>query len=416
MPPQKPSPHRFIAPAPPSSSTQTPKPKPKSNLRHAVSAHTHTQQASPQLQLKRITPAKRFVVAPVRAGDVVTPRAARDRVEERGGSGETGAAYAPRAKAGRKLTRVESIEEQSSPSRAEEEGELGVLRSVEDEDMSDDDDDDDDDYDDDRWQKDTAVPLPRQQVSPEDEEQDDGDTELLLEPGPRPKRRRTSPPSPTPSAVRAASPAHPKTPLPPPSHRFRLPAPTFTSPIPFSAISTTPSAAAGATPTRPSFLLPHHNNPPSPSKPPAPLPEIFSPSRKTGKHLPGGLAQTVRGWLIEAATTAQASVAASSRSREDGVRLRVRIAELGDKGQEADCFAGGVVLARGQTEPGMYNASRVGEGMGQPGTRLLLAGQGGARGAGVKVRVGDVVGVKAPTWDVDVGGEKWVVGVEWMVL
>jgi hypothetical protein len=32
------------------------------------------------------------------------------------------------------------------------------------------------------------------------------------------------------------------------------------------------------------------------------------------------------------------------------------------------------------------------------------------------VRVGDVVGVKAPTWVVDVGGEKWVVGVEWMVL
>lgn len=98
------------------------------------------------------------------------------------------------------------------------------------------------------------------------------------------------------------------------------------------------------------------------------------------------------------------------------MRLRVRIAELGNKGQEADCFAGAVVLARGQTEPGMYNASRVGEGMEQLGTRLLLAGQGGARGAGVKVRVGDVVGVKAPTWVVDVGGEKWVVGVEWMVL
>jgi hypothetical protein len=36
--------------------------------------------------------------------------------------------------------------------------------------------------------------------------------------------------------------------------------------------------------------------------------------------------------------------------------------------------------------------------------------------AGVKVRVGDVVGVKAPTWDIHVGGEKWVVGVEWVVL
>lgn len=99
------------------------------------------------------------------------------------------------------------------------------------------------------------------------------------------------------------------------------------------------------------------------------------------------------------------------------MRLRVRVAELGNKGREVDCFVGGVVLARGTTEPGMYNASRVGEGTEEFGTRLLLAGQGGVRGAaGVKVRVGDVVGVKAPTWDIDVGGEKWVVGVEWMVL
>lgn len=82
-----------------------------------------------------------------------------------------------------------------------------------------------------------------------------------------------------------------------------------------------------------------------------------------------------------------------------------------------DCFVGGVVLARGTTEPGLYNASRVGEGTEEFGTRLLLAGQGGVRGAaGVKVRVGDVVGVKAPTWDIHVGGEKWVVGVEWVVL
>lgn len=407
MPLQKPSPHRFIAPAAPPS-TQTPKPKPKSNLRHAISAHTPKPGSSEPLRFKKITPAKRFVVAPVPAGHVGTPHAAPER-------GETETAHAARAKAGRKLTRVESIEEtsqsQSSPLRAgdEEEGELGILRSVEDQGMSDDDN---------GGQRETTAPHPHQQVSPEVGDEDDSDTELLFEPGPRPKRRRTSPPSPTPNAIRAASPAPPKTPLPPPSHRFRLPPPTFTTPAPFSAIPTTPSTtAAGATPSRPSFLLPRHNNPLSPSKPPAPLPEIFSPSRKTAKYIPGGLAQTVQGWLIEAATTAQASAAGTSRSREDGVRLRVRVAELGNKGREVDCFVGGVVLARGTTEPGMYNASRVGEGTEEFGTRLLLAGQGGVRGAaGVKVRVGDVVGVKAPTWDIDVGGEKWVVGVEWMVL
>ena len=99
------------------------------------------------------------------------------------------------------------------------------------------------------------------------------------------------------------------------------------------------------------------------------------------------------------------------------MRLRVWLTELGNRGLEVDCFAGAVVLARGQTESGMYNASRAGEGVEEFETRLLLAGQGGVRGAaGVRVRVGDVVGVKAPTWDVDVGGEKWVVCVEWVVL
>lgn len=421
MPPQKPSPHRFIAPAPPPS-TQTPKPKPKSKLRHVISARKHTPQASPQLQLKKTTPAKRFVVAPVRAGDVGTPRAAPDWVEERRASGEPGTAHTPRAKAGRKLVRVESIEEasqsqsQSSPLRArdEEKGEeLEIMRSVEDEGMSDDND---------VGQRDTTATLPHQQVPSENEDEDADDTELLFEPGPRPKRRRTSPPSPTPNAVRAASPAPPKTPLPPPSHRFRLPAPPFTTPTPFSAVPTTPSTTttttvAGATPTRPSFLLPRHNNPLSPSKPPAPLPEIFSPSRKTGKYIPGGLAQTVQSWLIEAATTAQTSTGGSSRSRSDGVRLRVRVAELGNRGLEVDCFVGSVVLARGTMELELKNASRGEEGTEVLASRMLLAGQGGVRSAaGVKVRVGDVVGVKAPTWDVDVGGERWAVCVEWVVL
>jgi hypothetical protein len=26
------------------------------------------------------------------------------------------------------------------------------------------------------------------------------------------------------------------------------------------------------------------------------------------------------------------------------------------------------------------------------------------------------VGIRAPMWDVDVGAEKWVVGVDWVVL
>jgi hypothetical protein len=47
----------------------------------------------------------------------------------------------------------------------------------------------------------------------------------------------------------------------------------------------------------------------------------------------------------------------------------------------------------------------------------LLAGQGGARGTGgVKLRIGGSVGIRAPMWDIDVGGETWLVGVDWVVL
>lgn len=43
----------------------------------------------------------------------------------------------------------------------------------------------------------------------------------------------------------------------------------------------------------------------------------------------------------------------------------------------------------------------------------ILAGKG--RGDGV-VEVGSVVGIKEPTWEVEVEREKWRVGVEWKVL
>lgn len=139
--------------------------------------------------------------------------------------------------------------------------------------------------------------------------------------------------------------------------------------------------------------------------------------------------------------------------RGDGVRLRVRVTFLGGTGtgtgtggrygdgeemrescadadgkgeetrardatSEVECFAGGVVLAAGETDAGMYNASRNVGGGTQHGVRMLLAGQGGVRGVagGVRLRVGDVVGVRAPTWEVDVGGEVWVVAVDWAVL
>ena len=131
-------------------------------------------------------------------------------------------------------------------------------------------------------------------------------------------------------------------------------------------------------------------------------------------------------WIVEAAGAGFAAASAGlvwagerERERDDGVRVRVRIAGFGGgAAAEVECFPGSVVFARGYVEAGVCNASRALGLIGaEEGLRLLLAGQGGARGAGgIKLRVGGLVGVRAPTWDVEVGGEKWTVGVDWVVL
>jgi hypothetical protein len=136
----------------------------------------------------------------------------------------------------------------------------------------------------------------------------------------------------------------------------------------------------------------------------------------------------VTSWIIETANTGFAvqdrGGVVWGRDKEAGVKLRIRVSSLsrgGDethKEDEVECYAGSVVFARGDAEPGMYNASRAGSTGGEDGlTRIMLAGQGGARASGgVLVKAGSVVGIRAPMWDVDVGKEKWTVAVDWVLL
>ena len=132
--------------------------------------------------------------------------------------------------------------------------------------------------------------------------------------------------------------------------------------------------------------------------------------------------------MIETANTGFAaqdrSGAATGRDKEDGVKLRIRVSSLSRGGgrsrsaEEVECYAGGIVFARGDTEAGMYNASRT-ESVdgGHTPMRVLLAGQGGARSSGgVLVKTGSGIGIRAPMWDVDVGEEKWTVVVDWVLL
>lgn len=148
--------------------------------------------------------------------------------------------------------------------------------------------------------------------------------------------------------------------------------------------------------------------------------------------MPGGLASTVQTWIVETANTGYAAQTRGDvvwgRNKDDGVKLRVRISGIRngtrDSGVEGDaeCYSGDAVFAIGEVETGTWSTHNPLKALGSMGDdggsiRMMLAGRGGARGAsGVKIRVGSLLGVRTPMWDVDIGGEKWVVGVDWVVL
>jgi hypothetical protein len=407
MPTHTPSPHRFLATNPPAAPAA--RQKPPTNLRKTFTFPTPKPTAAVcdkiEAESKKVTPAKRFVLPPHRR----TPSAEEDKKGKNHEAAPWLTAHAqltPWPKPRRKFERVESIEEtlRSSPiASGYGNDDTGIEHSAGHGRMSGDD-------------------AAQQEHGEQDEEM------LFMSDEPN-KRRRVSP------AISPSShqPSEPTTPIAThnnSTHRFIVPPPR--TPALFSAVN--PDSASISHPTsetpaqhRPAFILPPQ--PTSPPKPSRPLPEIFSPSRKTQKYIPGGLASTLQGWIIETANTGFAAQERSTgggvvwgRDREDGVRLKVQVIAVSssvsqDEG-EVKCFPGQIVFVRGDTEPGLYNASRA------PGavsnnweTRVLLAGQGGARGAGgIIIRSGARVGIRSPMWEVDVQGETWVVGVDWVLL
>jgi len=369
-----------------------------------------------------VTPAKRFVVGTEQR---VTPRLEAgegDDETERGNATWVRKQTVPRLRAP-PLGKVESIEESSPASSVNLAEEHGVLQSVE-----------------------NTLPFSDNEAQGYEDNEDE---ELLFIIEESSKRRRITP-QPQPHHSPPSSPAslfssphnhHVHTPTSA-SHRFKLPAPKAATTL--SNHSTT----AAPTTNRPHFILPANSS--SPSQGATPLPETFSPSRKNGKYIQSGLASTLQSWIVEtgeAGYTARNNTSSGGviwgRDREDGVKHRVRITQVygsrkgkDDESGSVECWAGGVVFVRGITDAGLYNSSRAssvifnnghGEGPGDSvggGTPIavLLAGQGGARGkAGVRIREGGLIGVRAPIWDVDVGtggrgGGTWIVGVEWVVI
>ncbi|KAI2487061.1 hypothetical protein Ptr902_01194 [Pyrenophora tritici-repentis] len=374
MPTHTPSPHRFLTSNPPSAQKSK---KPQSNLRNTLAIQTpplaKKPAQKPALQFKKLTPAKRFVIAPaqhkITAATDHGPSKEKHEVARELQLQHT----TPRPKPPRKFERVESIEGS-------------------------------------------------QEHEPNNNNNDDDDDEMLFDTAARTKRRRTSPPSPP----QLQSPSDPQTPAPT-THRFKVPPPR--TPAPFPSIATVAATAPvppSTSASRPHFILPAL--PTSPPKPVKPPPDIFSPSRKTAKYIPGGMASTAAGWIVETANMAFAAQDRGGsvlwgRDRDDGVKIRVRITGLAGKGTKGGgdndgvvgCYAGGVVFARGCVQHAMYTASSNSDADEE--VFILVAGQGGVRGSGgVLVKIGSLLGVRVPTWDVDVRGEKWLVAVDWILL
>ncbi|KAF2492200.1 hypothetical protein BU16DRAFT_564665 [Lophium mytilinum] len=228
-----------------------------------------------------------------------------------------------------------------------------------------------------------------------DEEED----ELLFGPSQH-KRRRLSLDQASIEDIFNTPTAHPPSTPAPASYRFlpqRTPVPT---------VDALTSVAA-----RPTFLLPSHTS----SSPPAhPLPEAFSPQRRGQKYVPGGLASTARNWIMEVAHTTSSSAKSGAG---DGYRVKLRVSDINfgddaaglDSDHVVETNHGGMLLIQGTFEPERDCET-------ERDARAILTGHSGRKPAPLRVRPGSMVGIRAPWWDVEIRGKKWIVAADWGVL
>ncbi|KAF2236364.1 hypothetical protein EV356DRAFT_530986 [Viridothelium virens] len=197
--------------------------------------------------------------------------------------------------------------------------------------------------------------------------------------------------------------------------------PSFLTPRPPSTPAAAATTSTGAGPAAEArletpaslakrYIIPTHTTTASAStvtpdsKSPAgymqPVPEVFSPRRHGRKYIPGGMADTVAAWVVEAGE----SGTSPRRGRRSGMEAEgagfVRVEE--SKGSEGG-GQGGMICVRGQVV-GRKGGERV---------ELLLAGGGGSRGR--EVRVGEIIEVRPPTWEVVLDGRAWQVVADWRV-
>ncbi|KAI0858099.1 hypothetical protein F4860DRAFT_487198 [Xylaria cubensis] len=160
---------------------------------------------------------------------------------------------------------------------------------------------------------------------------------------------------------------------------------------------------------------------------PEPLPDVFSPRRRGAKYVQGGLAAELRDWLVdvEAGTGSGLSTSINAKRNEEWV-MRIRVDGLQGMNKSArgmTVVVGRQVLDRkndaGDDDGDKDERENAVEVLSSSTIRIILAGPGRLSGLGVgnDVRLGVLLGIARPTWEVVLDGlGRFGVACDWVVL
>lgn len=111
--------------------------------------------------------------------------------------------------------------------------------------------------------------------------------------------------------------------------------------------------------------------------------------------MPGGMASTVQQWVFETGQAAVQSRKGQGYLRGEDYVMRIRVESMRGDGPRVVV----ATTANGET------------------VDLVLAGAGDAAGSRAHdTERGSLVGIRAPTWEIDVDGRPYTVAVDWRVL
>lgn len=145
---------------------------------------------------------------------------------------------------------------------------------------------------------------------------------------------------------------------------------------------------------RPIFLKPDVKE----ENPSVPLTDLFSPHRRGKKYVPGGIAETMRGWIVEISQEMQYDQKYGNRSLHYHDSMAIKIQET-------------------QRDNGQHFTLLSGESHGQKVNAVILGKGNHGSGERNEVIKDTTVALGRPRWEVRIGeaDERWVIGVDWAI-